>query len=310
MAENEQKGFTIIANEIIEMNIPPVEKTILIVLLRYNNSQIGYSFPSYTTLKEKCCISKNTLIKGINSLEKKNLIKKEVLKGKGNKYYIDLEYLKNITSSKIEPVQNLNHLDNSTSSKSEPHRFKNCTTLVQNLNPINTIINTNTITNNNMSDSKESDTQPGAFKDDNNSDDKKSNSNNTKAETNNYTKEIKEIINYLNLKANRNYRLVEANKDIIKARFNESKKSGKEYTVEDFKQVIDYKVAEWIDAEWTDKQGNLVKGKKYLQPSTLFSRKNFDNYLNSAKDWFEENSQNNPKEDIKPYSIEEMLKPI
>lgn len=144
MAENEQKGFTIIANEIIEMNIPPVEKTILIVLLRYNNSQIGYSFPSYTTLKEKCCISKNTLIKGINSLEKKNLIRKEVLKGKGNKYYIDLEYLKNITSSKIEPVQNLNHLDNSTSSKSEPHRFKNCTTLVQNLNPINTNINTNT----------------------------------------------------------------------------------------------------------------------------------------------------------------------
>lgn len=144
MAENEQKGFTIIANEIIEMNIPPVEKTILIVLLRYNNSQIGYSFPSYTTLKEKCCISKNTLIKGINSLEKKNLIKKEVLKGKGNKYYIDLEYLKNITSSKIEPVQNLNHLDNSTSSKSEPHWFKNCTTLVQNLNPINTNINTTT----------------------------------------------------------------------------------------------------------------------------------------------------------------------
>ena len=198
----------------------------------------------------------------------------------------------------MEGVDNTNHNTNCNTDYNT-----NCNTLKKELLKRD-------IKNNNMSDSKESDTQPGAFKDDNNSDNKKSNSNNTKAETNNYAKEIKEIINYLNLKANRNYRLVEANKDIIKARFNESKKSGKEYTVEDFKQVIDYKVAEWIDAEWTDKQGNLVKGKKYLQPSTLFSRKNFDNYLNSAKDWLEENSQNNLKEDIKPYSIEEMLKPI
>ena len=308
MAKEEKKGFTIIANEVIEMNLPPVEKTILIVLLRYNNSKIGYSFPSYTTLTEKCCISKKTVIKALNNLEKKGIIKKECLKGKGNKYFItDFE---NYTSVKTTPVEKLHQCKNYTSVETTPHRCKNYTSLVENLHPINTNTITNTITNNNMSDSKESDTQPGAFKEDNNSDNKKSNSNNTKAETNNYTKEIKEIINYLNLKANRNYRLVEANKDIIKARFNESKKSGKEYTVEDFKQVIDYKVAEWIDAEWTDKQGNLVKGKKYLQPSTLFSRKNFDNYLNSAKDWFEENSQNNPKEDIKPYSIEEMLKPI
>ena len=37
MAKEEKKGFTIIANEVIEMNLPPVEKTILIVLLMWHN---------------------------------------------------------------------------------------------------------------------------------------------------------------------------------------------------------------------------------------------------------------------------------
>lgn len=293
MAENEQKGFTIIANEIIEMNIPPVEKTILIVLLRYNNSQIGYSFPSYTTLKEKCCISKNTLIKGINSLEKKNLIKKEVLKGKGNKYYIDLEYLKNITSSKIAPVQNLNHLDNYTSSKSEPHRFKNCTTLVQNLNPINTNINTTT---KKSSNSKELEPTSNISKN-------KKSKNKTKKvfepdsiEYKLSEKMYKNILE-INPKAKEpNYQKWSKDFDLL---IRVDKRS-----IKDIETLLD-----WIPTNNFWKNNILSPGA--LRGETRQGSNKFDTiYSQMLSDKNFKVEQNDLKEDIKPYSIEEMLKPI
>lgn len=73
-----------------------------------------------------------------------------------------------------------------------------------------------------------------------------------------------EIIDYLNLKANTNYKS-SSNKtrDSIKARFNEK------FTLEDFKTVIDIKCNEWIN---TDMQ-------KFLRPETLFGNK-FEGYLN------------------------------
>lgn len=151
--EKKSQGFTIVSNEVIELKIPPLEKIILIVLLRYYNEKKGYSYPSYATLTEKCCITKKTLIKGLNNLEEKRIIKKECAKGKGNKYFI--------------LVENLHQCKNYTSVENTPHQCKNYTTLVENLHPTNTNINTNTITNNNMSDFKKSDAPPGAFKSDN-----------------------------------------------------------------------------------------------------------------------------------------------
>lgn len=151
--EKKSQGFTIVSNEVVELKIPPLEKIILIVLLRYYNEKKGYSYPSYATLTEKCCITKKTLIKGLNNLEEKRIIKKECAKGKGNKYFI--------------LVENLHQCKNYTSVENTPHQCKNYTTLVENLHPTNTNINTNTITNNNMSDFKKSDAPPGAFKSDN-----------------------------------------------------------------------------------------------------------------------------------------------
>lgn len=75
---------------------------------------------------------------------------------------------------------------------------------------------------------------------------------------------FKEIIDYLNSKANRKFRNVEANKKLIRARFNEK------YTLDDFKKVIDNKCLDWLGTEW----------ERYLQPSTLFGNK-FDIYLNT-----------------------------
>lgn len=74
----------------------------------------------------------------------------------------------------------------------------------------------------------------------------------------------KEIISYLNLKANKNFKVNTANhQKFIKARLKEG------YVLEDFKKVVDVMVAKWKGTEY----------EQYLQPQTLFGNK-MDNYLN------------------------------
>ena len=76
----------------------------------------------------------------------------------------------------------------------------------------------------------------------------------------------KEIIDYLNEKAERSFKPVEKHKSLIKSRWNEGQR------LDDFKKVIDIKVKHAKDTT------NFFDG-KYLQPSTLFGNK-FDEYLN------------------------------
>ena len=97
-----------------------------------------------------------------------------------------------------------------------------------------------------------------------------------------YTQEIHEIIDYLNFKLNSNYRYnSKGNNKFIIDRLKEN------YTVEDFKKVIDNKCLEWLKDE---------KMCKYLRPETLFGNK-FDAYLNAVsaeKKKFGVDSQPNP----------------
>lgn len=73
------------------------------------------------------------------------------------------------------------------------------------------------------------------------------------------------IINYLNEKAGTYYRHTsKKTQTLIRARYKET------FTTEDFKKVIDNKVAEWL----SDPQMN-----QYLRPETLFGTK-FESYLN------------------------------
>ena len=72
------------------------------------------------------------------------------------------------------------------------------------------------------------------------------------------------IIDYLNEKAGRSFKNVEANKKLIRARWNEG------FVFDDFKKVIDIKTNEWIKD---------TKMASYLRPSTLFGNK-FDQYIN------------------------------
>ena len=84
--------------------------------------------------------------------------------------------------------------------------------------------------------------------------------------TNTNARERADIIDYLNEKVGTNYRADAAlAKKHIDARINEG------YTVEDFRTVIDKKVAEWKGTEF----------EKFLRPETLFGTK-FDSYLNAT----------------------------
>lgn len=85
-----------------------------------------------------------------------------------------------------------------------------------------------------------------------------------------------DIINYLNEKTGRSFKVTEKWKSLIKARWNE----GQRY--DEFIKVIDNKVAEWLDNP---------KMNKYLRPETLFSNK-FDGYLNEQHPAKEERTSN------------------
>ena len=77
-----------------------------------------------------------------------------------------------------------------------------------------------------------------------------------------------DIVEYLNLKANTKFRFTsEKTRKLIKARINEN------FTVEDFKTVIDNKCDEWLNDD---------KMKIYLRPETLFGSK-FESYLKQKK---------------------------
>ena len=80
-----------------------------------------------------------------------------------------------------------------------------------------------------------------------------------------YSAEINEIVAYLNEKTQSSYRTSTGNtRKHIVARLKQC------YTVADFKHVIDVKCAEWL---------NDPKMAQYLRPETLFTERNFENYL-------------------------------
>lgn len=80
--------------------------------------------------------------------------------------------------------------------------------------------------------------------------------------------DVKEIIQYLNLKANTNYRLnSDSTTNLIMARMAEGFKK------EDFFKVIDNKVEQWLGTEH----------QQYLRPITLFNKSKFEAYLNQPQ---------------------------
>ena len=108
--------------------------------------------------------------------------------------------------------------------------------------------------------------------------------------TDNVADSIKEIIDYLNIKTNSNYKYKSKNTvSLIKARLNDG------FSVDDFKTVIDKKTDEWI---------NDSKMVAYLRPSTLFSSGKFESYLN------QKTVKKKPEEKVNPRKaqLEDLLR--
>jgi len=81
-----------------------------------------------------------------------------------------------------------------------------------------------------------------------------------------YINNIKYIVEFLNAKTASKYKHTSAKtQTLIKARFKDG------FTLEDFKQVIETKTAQWLGTEM----------EKYLRPETLFGTK-FEGYLNES----------------------------
>lgn len=99
-------SYTVIDNEIIRADLKATQKIVLITILSYHNKDKGYSYPSHSDLMRDCCIKdKNTLIKAIKDLEALGYLRKETIKGVGNRYYIE-EVGENKTTEKISSVKN------------------------------------------------------------------------------------------------------------------------------------------------------------------------------------------------------------
>ncbi|CYY63262.1 dnaD and phage-associated domain-containing protein [Streptococcus suis] len=87
-------------------------------------------------------------------------------------------------------------------------------------------------------------------------------------------------IQYLNQETGHAYKFIATHTKFIQARYKDG------YTLEDFKKVIDTKVAQWK---------NNTEMAKYLRPKTLFSPSNFDSYLNETpKQGQPSNNDNHP----------------
>ena len=99
-------SYTVIDNKIIRADLKATQKIVLITILSYHNKERGYSYPSHSDLMRDCCIKdKNTLIKAIKDLEALGYLRKETIKGVGNRYYIE-EVGENKTTEKISSVKN------------------------------------------------------------------------------------------------------------------------------------------------------------------------------------------------------------
>lgn len=82
--------------------------------------------------------------------------------------------------------------------------------------------------------------------------------------SNSFKDTINIILEYLNIKAKKRFKNVESNAKFIRARLEEG------YNEADLKQVIDTKVADWLDTDHA----------KYLRPETLFNATKFQSYIN------------------------------
>jgi hypothetical protein len=110
-------GFTIINNLIFEdENLSVIERHALLVLIRFYRSDVGYSYPSYSSLKRYFKVKDNSSVAStLKALEIKGYITRQATPGKGTRYFINKHIYSNEDNRK-DTVVNLTGWKKTTSS--------------------------------------------------------------------------------------------------------------------------------------------------------------------------------------------------
>ena len=92
-----------ITNELINYEgLKANSKILLLVLMTHRNREKGYAYPSQSTLIKKTGLSKNTLLKCLDELEKEGYIKRFKEKGENNKYHIDISFINSKVGTSVK----------------------------------------------------------------------------------------------------------------------------------------------------------------------------------------------------------------
>lgn len=254
-----KRGYTILENDVLDNpNLNMQEQSLLIALISYHHKEKGYAYPNYEQLKLRSKIKDNrTLSKNINSLIEKKFIKKETIKGRGCKYYINL------------PSGELHHVENSTTWKNTlPPSGELHYDLVE--NSTTTITNTITNKNTNIYSSNEEDSISYLEKIDREIDDLENEINN-KYDKDLVTKEKEKLIN-------KNLGTLDLLRELKKQLDKNIKKSNKEKTYMDLTFIDDVIDKVKITKEQYDSL--IDKFNKDLVQQQILS---LDNYIVNGK---------------------------
>lgn len=209
--------------EIVKRPMKTYEKLVYIYICRCGNNN-SKAFPSYKTIAQKCCISRQTAIEAIQVLEKNNFLIKESRSKNSNEYTV------------LFPKVNMSSIPETSMPSIPPSMPSIPETSTPSIPPSTPSIPKKELLKKNYIE-----------------------------------KELyKNIIDYLNKKANKNYKhTTKKTQQLINARIVEN------FTLEDFYKVIDNKTSEWIGK--ITPEG--IHMENYLRPETLFGNK-FEGYLN------------------------------
>lgn len=234
--ERDFKGIWIPKEVWLSNELSLQEKVLLVEINSLDGTEGCYASNDY--FSEFFGYSKRRIIDILNSLEKKGYIKKEIFY-KGNSVIVDKRIIRCTNKQYLKP--SAEKFTRSGEENCTQMSEENCTrTGEENCTYNNTLFN-NTINKKIYSPPTEDN-----------------------APNNINIHPYEKIIDYLNSKANTKYKpSTQKTQKLIRSLINQ------EFTLDDFKKVIDIKTSEWLGTSM----------EKYLRPETLFGTK-FESYLN------------------------------
>lgn len=238
-----------------QMPLKGNEKLVLLALADHANDE-GKCWPHIEKLSEKCGISRSAVIEHLKKLHALKIFSKETVydsfgKKRGNLYTLDLSLSPDLLRSESLRVDLLRSKNTSTKSRFTPSLSPESGPLI-----IESSLNHQ---------------EPSSFMSGNEDvpDDAHDLSGdlskkNTRRENKKFREEAKEIINFLNRKAGKNFQHVDGNLNFVIDRLKEGA------SMSDCKMVIAARCRKWNDD---------LKMREYLRPPTLFNKTKFASYI-------------------------------